>query len=393
MKIILATLAIPPYTSGVATFTLNLAQQLSSKHQVIIISSTSGKKPVVKTINPRLKFYLFPGINITKPTKLTIAWPHNQKVEVLIKRFRPNIIHLQDFSPICLSVLLSANNLKIPTLITHHFTAEHIFQILIPAKKISNLLSYNSEACKLIYRLLRPIYNRCQLITVPNPKLIPLLQKAKFKPPLISIPNGIFTRNFTQKRPLKEILSKYNIQQTKIILFVGRLALDKNLHLLIEAFKTVHQFNPDTALVFVGDGNQKHQLENLAFKLEIKPAVYFLGRIDNQSAALSHLYNASFIYANPSIIENQSVAFIEAMVAGLPIVAANQLIQTSIIQPGKNGLLVEPNSSSSLAVALQKLLSEPKLYRSISRFNRRLGSSFDIRLVAQQFLHIYQSLL
>lgn len=393
MKILIATLALPPYLSGVATFTASLAQELSKTEDVLILSSTPAKKPQKKVITPHLTHWLFPGIKFTHPAKLTLATPHLTKVQEIFHQFKPDVVHLQDFSPICLSTLNAANNNSLPCLITHHFTAEHIFQFLIPSPQISNRLSYSPRACKLLYRLLEPIYNRCQQIVVPNPKLIPLLQKAKFTPPISSISNGIISHNFVHKKPLKKILKQYGITQSKLLLFVGRLDPDKNLHQLIEAFQPISQLNPDAGLVFIGDGNQKNKLQKIVKKLNLKSTVYFLGKIDNQSRELSYLYNAAYLYVNPSIIENQSVSFIEAMTAGLPIVAANQAIQSSLIQPNINGLLFQSNSIPALTAALQKLLSDSRLRRKISSINRKTARIYDVHFTSQQYLRAYRLLL
>jgi len=393
MKILLVSAAYPPYASGVSTSTANLALQLSKKHPVTVLTSTPNKRPQTQIPNPYLTLHLLPGVNLNFKTNFTLPYPRLKKVKTIINSFQPDIIHLQDFSPLGFSALNLAQENHLPTIITHHFTAEFIVKSIIPVKKLSHHLSLSSTSQQIIYRLVNLFYNRCQLVTVPNPALIPFIKQAKLKTPIISIPNGIITKNFTHKRPLSQILKTYHIKGSNIILFVGRLDLDKSLDLLLEAFKPIHRHNLQTSLVFVGDGNQKKKLINLTHKYHLDQAVHFLGKLDNQDQTLSHLYNAAHLFANPSIIENHSVSFLEAMTAGLPIVASNLPIQSNLIKPNHHGLLFEPNHPAALTTAIQKLLSDKKLHQTISRNNQKLSKQYDIAITSQQYLQAYQQLL
>jgi len=393
MRILIISTSYPPYVSGVATSTANLASQLSKKHQITVISSTPNKIAQNKSLNKNLNLYLLPGISVKQKNNLIITYPHFKKLKTILKSFQPQIIHLQDFSPTSLSAINLAREYQIPIIITHHFTAEFIVKSLISAKKLSFRLSQAKTSKQFIYRLVNLIYNRCQLVTVPNSALIPYFHQAKLKTPIISIPNGINTKQFSKKKSLNQILTKYQIKQTKIILFVGRLEIDKSLDILINAFKPINQQNPDTALVFVGEGKKKPKLKKLVSQHSLNHSVYFLGKINNQNYQLSHIYNSAYLFANPSIIENQSVSFLEAFTAGLPIIASYSPIQTNLIKPNYNGLIAEPNSEAAFSTAIQKLLSDTKLYKTISQNNKKTARQYNIKKTSQQYLKTYQSLL
>ena len=158
----------------------------------------------------------------------------------------------------------------------------------------------------------------------------------------------------------------------------------------MDAFQLVHQYNPAAGLVLVGDGNKKNQLLRQAKKLNLLDCVYFLGKINNTDLLLSQIYNAAAVFASASIIENQSVAFIEAMAAGLPIVSAKTAIT---VNPNLNGLEFEPDNIGALAVCLQKILIDQKLKKTISKYNRRLSRQYDISVTGRQYLAAYQKLL
>ncbi len=282
---------------------------------------------------------------------------------------------------------------KIPVIMTHHFTAEFVVKTLISEPNLSNTLSNNRLTQQLIYRLVNLFYNHCNLLTVPNPQLIPYFNQAGLKTPIVAIPNGIVIKNFQKKIPLQKVLKLYSINQPQIILFVGRLEIDKNIDILINAFYLIHKYNPSTSLVLVGDGDKKSTLLKQVSKLGLTQAVYFLGKINNLDSNLSHLYCASTVFASASIIENQSVAFIEAMAAGLPIVAAKTATGGATIKPNLNGLEFEPGNTGALAVCLQKILTDQKLSQSISQYNRQTSHFYDIKITSQQYLSAYKSLL
>lgn len=393
MKIFISSTGYPPYVSGVATATANLAQTLALHHQVTVLSSTTVKKPHTQIINSNLTLHLFPGINFKKRANLTIPYPYPKKIKNLILSIQPDVIHLQDFSPLGLSALALANEIKIPAVITHHFTAEFVFKTIVADKRISNLLCQNSTTKQLIYWLANLIYNKSQLLTVPNPQLIPLFKTAGLKTPIISIPNGIITKNFQFKTDFAKLKQQYHLTGSKYILFVGRLDSDKNLEILINAFKLVTLSHPKLNLLIVGEGNQQTALARQIKKLKLNSSTFLLGKIDNQTKSLSHLYNAASVFVNPSIIENQSVSFIEAFSAGLPIVAANHPLQTDFIKDQVNGLLAKPNNPISFAQAIEQILLNPNLASVISQNNRLKAKDFDINKTSRQYLQAYRSLL
>lgn len=390
MKILIVSAAYPPYTSGVATATANLADYLSQSHPVTLIAGGNYKTPQRKKINNNFTLYLFPGVQIRRQkASLTIPYPYPKKILALITAFAPDVVHLQDVAPMSLTALNLARKLKIPAVMTHHFTAEFIVKTLIPEPNLSQILSNSRLTQQLIYRLVNLFYNRCDLLTVPNPNLIPYFQQAGLTAPIMAIPNGINLKQFCRRVRPKQVLARYRITQPEIILFVGRLEIDKNLDVLMNAFRLVHQYNQQTCLVLVGDGNKKSQLLNQAKKFNLEDCVYFLGKIDNSDPALSHLYHAASVFASASIIENQSVAFIEAMAAGLPIVSAKTAIT---VNSDFGGLEFEPGNAGALAVCLQKILTDQKLRKIISKYNRHAGRQYDIAITSRQYLKAYQSL-
>lgn len=384
--------ALPPYLSGVVTSTLNLAEELSKGHNITILAGGPDRKKHHQRINNNLEHILLPTTNIKIKGNLRVPFPNLKMIEEIVAKDKPDIIHLHDASPLSFSSLSVAKKLSIPVVVSHHFTAELILKSLVISQVVSNRLSKSLTTRQLIYRLVNSFYNQCQLVTVPSPAIVDQLKKSGLKAPVIYVPNGIKTSLFQRRQTARTVLRRYQIQQKQIILFVGRMDLDKDLELLVKAFSLILPLNPQVGLVFVGTGNQKKKLIRLAKKLQLEKQVYFLGQIDNRSSHLSYLYNAAHVFVNPSIIENQGVVFLEAMAARIPIVAINTPAVAQVIEHNKNGLLTKPNSPDGLAVAIQKLLSDNKLHRTIVEQNRSKSKKFDISSTSKQYLKAYRSL-
>lgn len=149
------------------------------------------------------------------------------------------------------------------------------------------------------------------------------------------------------------------------LLYVGRLAVEKGLPFLLEAVKFCTQMGIDVKLDLIGDGPQFEQLEEIARMLEISDKIHFEGYVP-LGDRLWEAYRQSDIFVFPSLSEGQPKVLIEAMAAGLPIIATRVGGIPSIIEDGWNGILVASHSSQALADAIQKLTSEPETLRQIA---------------------------
>ncbi len=147
-----------------------------------------------------------------------------------------------------------------------------------------------------------------------------------------------------------------------IILNVGRLKPDKGLADLISAFSIMRGEYPTAHLVIVGDGELLEDLQSLASKLGIGDRVHFLGARDD----VPGLLYASDIYVSSSHREGLSLAMLEAMAAGLPVLATN-VGDGGYLLSGERGILVEPRNVDALALEMGRLLSQPAQMKLLGR--------------------------
>lgn len=154
----------------------------------------------------------------------------------------------------------------------------------------------------------------------------------------------------------------------KTIIFVGGLHPVKGVQYLIEAMAIVHLEMPDVKLVIVGDGVERARLEELAERLNLNGCIQFAGQVPQES--IPRLMHQADVFVLSSLSEGLPVVLLEAMAAGLSIVATNVGGIPDIVEEGVNGYLVNAKNPDELADRLLVLLQNDEIREEISANNR-----------------------
>lgn len=152
-------------------------------------------------------------------------------------------------------------------------------------------------------------------------------------------------------------------------LFVGRFVPAKNLTTLIDAFATVREHCPEAKLTLVGDGPLWDDVVKRIQTNDLENAVSLPGYVPNED--LPKYYRRASAFALSSSHESFGIVLLEAMSAGLPVVAPWIDAIPHIVDDGENGLLVEPESASALADAMERLATSPDLCEEMGASGRR----------------------
>ncbi len=200
------------------------------------------------------------------------------------------------------------------------------------------------------------------------------------------IPNGVdFQRFSTDARPLPEFRDeKVNI------LFVGRPEKRKGLEHLIRAYARLKDQRPATRLVVVGAG-KFGRYERAVRSLGLAD-VAFRSYVPYEELPRYH-HTADIFCAPNTGFESQGIVLLEAMAAGLPLVASNIEGFASVLTHGEEGLLVLPKDCEGLAEALRRLVDDESLRRQMGGKGRRRAQAFSWPRVSQQILSYYERLL
>lgn len=199
---------------------------------------------------------------------------------------------------------------------------------------------------------------------------------------IAEIPNGVDLQKFrVQDRSLPS--------EKRLLIYIGRFDHGKGLEDLLSAFKKVHESQPGTQLLLVGDGGEKEKLLRLAYELKIHTSIHFEGVHDD----VNHYLGKSEIFVFPSLSEGMSNVLLEAMACGLPIVATRIGGNLELIENGLNGLLVSPGNPGELAEAILWLLTNPDRAKEMGKRGReKVEANYSLDLVVEKYLNLYRQI-
>jgi len=186
---------------------------------------------------------------------------------------------------------------------------------------------------------------------------------------VVSVPNGIPIASFGAASPAahERLATTLGLAAARrIVGFVGRLNWAKDLPTMVRAFAQLHARRPDSALVLVGDGALRAELEGLAAAQGIAAHVHFLG----DRSDVRELLQGFDVFAMSSVTEGYSIALLEAAATGLPIVATAVGGNAEIALDGVNGRIVPPGDPSALAAAVEEILIDPIAAAAMGRRGR-----------------------
>ena len=286
------------------------------------------------------------------------------------KRNPYNIIHFHgDFVEAYFGGKLS-KKLKIPAILTIHAGLNK--KLIKPENK-----KY-FENIKKIICVSREIANELKIIGIAEEKI-----------EIIS--SGVYLSGFkdVDKNAVINLRDKYS---KPIIISVGVLRINKGFSYLIGSFKEILNKFDSATLLIIGDGLIRYDLEKQAQGI---PNIYFLGQQEHNEVVKYLCASDIFILSSISTEgdrEGTPTSIMEAMAAGLPVIAANVGGSSYLIKDGENGLLVEEKNSDELARAMIKLIGDENLRQKIKMKNLEDIKQKDWPIIAQKITNVYSKI-
>ncbi|STX28738.1 glycosyltransferase [Legionella beliardensis] len=381
LKIIIVAETYPPEINGAARFGQRLAEGLCQLgHDVYVIAPASEKGKSFSTSNHGVTEYRLRSHPILTHSTFRMCFPWQIKKEVkkIFDQVQPDVVHIQCHFTIGRLAIKESNRRQIPIIATVHVVPENIIPYLpLPNWLINLLIRY-------LFYDMRNVLSKVQTITMPTDLAAKSVSK-ELNLPIITISNGINSEHY-QLKP-NEYIDKNN---KFIVLFVGRIAEEKHIDILIKAIaKSPSHLN--IYLEIVGDGEICDKLKNLAKSLNIADKVAFLGVISEED--LRKAYLRASLFCMPSTAELQSLATLEAMSASLPVILADALALPHLVIEGKNGYLFQPGNSSELAEKIEiiKNLSEA-LRLKMGQASFEMAAQHDIKNTLARYEALYKGL-
>lgn len=286
------------------------------------------------------------------------------------RKFKPHIVHTHHLYQLVYSVLGAK---------------------LVGAKIVHTEHEYFSLLSRKARFMLRVLSLFCARITSVGEEITAYLQDSiEIRPDLlVTIPNGVDSEKYSPLVPSAPEISRF-ASGRHVIGTVSRLETEKRHTVLLHAFHKIQTANPETALVLVGDGSLRKELESESVSLMLDDKVRFLGRRHDIPALLS----AMDIFVMSSAKEGLPIALLEAMSMARPIIATSVGDIPRVIEHNRTGILVEPEDPCSLAEQILRLLNEPEYAKSLGKAARRLVvGNYELKQTLSKYRALYQSIL
>jgi 1,2-diacylglycerol 3-alpha-glucosyltransferase len=243
---------------------------------------------------------------------------------------------------------------------TNHFLPENLLPFFRKFPAVQYLFTLP------LWKMMLTVFNKLDLAITPSRTATRILQDQEIQIPVRTISNGVDTNRFHLDPETDDlsIRQMYNLSPDQtLFLYVGRLDGEKGLDTLLEAISLLARH--DFQLAIVGRGLYRQWLEKQAQELGLERRVVFIGFVGPDQ--LPALYNSADIFIMPSPEELQSIATLEAMACGKPILAANGRALPELVEPGVNGYLFQPAQAEDAARRMNQLIEEREKWSAMGQ--------------------------
>ncbi|MCB0192479.1 MAG: glycosyltransferase [Anaerolineae bacterium] len=363
-----------PVVSGVVqcihTFRRSLSQQ---GHNVFIFAQNAkectGNDPCV---------FRYPAFTLPTHPNYPITVPISQQVNALLPTLNLDVIHTHHPFLLGSTAAGQATRLNLPLVFTFHTRYQ----------EYSHYVPFNQTLVKAaIKAYLAHFMQQCHHIIVPSNSIkAQLAEDYGITRQITAIPMGL-DRSLWAAANGQAVRRARGWGNDTVLISVGRLAKEKNWPTLLRAAAPILRTRPHTRLVLIGDGVERNSLETLAQNLGVADRVEFTGTLDH-TQVIAHL-KAADLFCFASITETQGLVTLEAMAAGLPVVAVDATGTRDAVTHEREGLLTD-NDALALTQALCRVLDNPTLRNRLANAALQQAQAFDAEEQARKMVSVYQ---
>ncbi|MFD9741275.1 glycosyltransferase [Umezawaea sp. NPDC059074] len=369
-RILLAADTYPPDVNGAANFAARLAEGLAARGNDVHVVCPS---PTAQTGSTVVRGVTVHRVASTRTPfhatfRVCTPWQVARALPAILAEARPDVVHVQAHFGVGRTVLRAAVSHDLPVVATNHFMPENLLDYGPLPRFLNGTLSAWA------WRDLVRVYRRATAVTAPTPRAADLLRDRGL--PTQAISCGIDLDRFGTPGA--------HLSTTTTAVFVGRLDPEKNVDDLLHALVLA----PAVHAEIVGDGVRRTALEALALDLGVARRVRFHGYLPDDD--LIAVLRRADVFCMPGTAELQSIATMEAMAAGLPVIAANAMALPHLVHHGVNGHLYPPGDSAALAGALRDLDTDPATRIAMGLASRQIVTRHDLTDTLDTFEALYQ---
>jgi glycosyltransferase involved in cell wall biosynthesis len=296
---------------------------------------------------------------------------------MLFDKVQPDVVHIQSHYMIGEHVLYEAKKRGIRIIATNHFMPENLNPFLPFPQWFKDIIG------RVSWKDMGKVMGQADVVTTPTPLAAKAMHQHAFLRKVLPLSNGIDAAAY-ELGPGEEIEPHAN----PTVLFVGRLAEEKHVDVLIDAVsKTPAELN--VHLEIVGGGEVRAALEAQAKRLGLGERVRFLGLASDGD--LRKAYIRADLFCMPGTAELQSLVTLEAMSASTPVLLANAMALPHLVREGENGHLFTPGDSNELAARITELFRLPAgELEAMGKASRAMVEPHSIQGTLQTFEDLYR---
>lgn len=360
LRVAMVSETYPPDINGVAATVVQMIEALRAReHEVQLIRPrpleiAGAGNPAAPAAMPAR------ALTVARYNPLKAGLPAKQELLRLWSLNRPDIAHIVTEGPLGWSALAVAHKLRIPCCSAFHHNT-HSFS---PQYGVGWLR-------KPITGYLRRFHNKAQCTLVPTQALHDELANEGYRN-LRVVGRGVDTRLFNPARRSEALRKRWGITKDQlVVLYVGRLAVEKNLSLLLQAYAAMRAAQPGLRLVVVGDGPERPRMQ------AEQPGIIFAGT--QTGTALAQHYASADIFLFPGTCETFGNVVVEAMASGLAVVAHQHAAAGAHIRAFENGVLAPLHNSREYINLAVRLACDPPRIAALGRAARLSMEPLDWR--------------
>lgn len=375
------------YGNGQGSFTVQLAENMAKHdHHVLVITPAETMKSYSTTCN---------GVQIEHVAALHLSVLHPKiyitpfpavRIHQIFQEFQPDVIHIQDHYFLCGAAVNEARRLHIPVMGTNHFLPENLLPFVRQYPSLQKLLSIP------LWKMMLAVFNKLHLATTPSHTAAHILREQNINVPVQAISNGVDVQRFSPDPQTDRlgIRRKYGLAlERTTLLYVGRLDGEKRLDTLLDALALLPR--TDYQLAIAGYGLYESLLRKQMHALGLEGRVIFIGYVPPED--LPALYRSADIFVMPSPEELQSIATLEAMACGKPILAANARALPELVKPGVNGYLFRACDAQDVSRKIERLLNEPEQWTGMGAASLTLVRNHSVQNTISHFEDDYRKIM
>lgn len=328
----------------------------------------------IKSLFHYTKFRDFPVANI-----------FSGKIYKRLKIFKPDIIHVHHPFWMGGKGCSMSKKLNIPLVYTYHTRLElYAHYVPLPGALFRNLISHY---------MVKRFANKCDGVVVPTYSAEEYLRAVGVKTHITVLPTGVEFEKFKaiDKSKAAKIRSEYIKKNERLLITVSRLGKEKNLDFMLETMAYVKENSHlDFKLIMLGDGPYKKELENKIDELGLAGTVFLLGAVAPDE--IGYYYTAADLFVFTSTSETQGMVILEAMSAGVPVIAVRSSGIDDVVQNEYNGYKTKKDPKV-WRDKLEKIFADKELYSRLSDNAVDFASHFSTEEVADKMQEFYARLL